>query len=67
MDKRREEEIERRLLQIHKRVQWMANTEARAAWLRTYGARGEFWNEKKKLLDETDRLFDELEGEKKEE
>jgi hypothetical protein len=58
----REAELERRLQHIHDRVQWMANAEARAAWVNGYGAKGEFWEEKKKLLDETDRILDELLG-----
>jgi hypothetical protein len=65
MIKQREEELEARLQKIHDRVQWMADREARAAWFNTYGARGEFWEEKKRLLDETDRILDELEGKKR--
>jgi hypothetical protein len=62
MNQEREAKLERRLEVIHKRVQWMADAEARAAWVRGLGARGEFLPEKERLLDETDRILDELEA-----
>ena len=62
MNQEREAKLERRLEVIHKRVQWMADAEARAAWVRGLGARGEVLPEKERLLDETDRILDELEA-----
>ncbi len=60
MNEEREAKLARRLEAIHKRVQWMANEEARAAWVGGIAARGEFLAEKERLLDETDRILDEL-------
>ena len=37
-----ERELSDRLQAIHRRMQWFANIEARAAWVRGYGSRGEF-------------------------
>jgi hypothetical protein len=58
----REAVLNARLDQIHKRVQWMADEEARSAWVNGVAAQGGFWPKKLKLLDETDRILDELEG-----
>jgi hypothetical protein len=52
----REKALQDRLTAIHKRVQWMANREAVAAWVNGFGANGEYWPEKERLLDETDRF-----------
>jgi hypothetical protein len=49
-----------RLRHIAERVQWMANAEARAAWVQGLGPNGEFWEEKKKLLDEADKVLDRI-------
>jgi hypothetical protein len=60
IDPKREAELLARLDSIHRRVEWMATTEGRAALVKGIGANGEFWPEKKRLLDETDRILDEL-------
>ncbi len=57
----REKNLLRRLDAIHKRVQWIADAEARAAWIRGIGARGEYLAEMERLVDETDRILAELE------
>jgi hypothetical protein len=56
----RKKRLEARLLSIHKRMQWIADTEMRAAWLNGAAARGEYLNEKERLIEETDRVVDEL-------
>jgi hypothetical protein len=53
--------IQRRLTVIHQRIQQIADMESKAAWVNGYGANGEFWPEKKALLDETDALLDKWE------
>jgi hypothetical protein len=55
-----EDQLLLRLRHIAERVQWMANAEARAAWVQGLGAHGEFWEEKKRLLDETDKILDRI-------
>lgn len=57
-----EAQIQARLTQIHNRIQWLADTEARAAWVNGAAADGRFWPEKLKLLDEADALLDKLEA-----
>lgn len=61
-DHQREDQIVKRLEATHKRVQWMADQEARAIWVGGVGARGEYLKEKESLLDETERLLDKLDG-----
>ena len=62
IDAEREALLLARLDQIHKRVQWMADEEARSAWVNGQAAQGMLWPAKLKLLDETDRILDELQG-----
>lgn len=57
----REKQIDDRLLAIHHRIAWMADAEARAAWINGLAAKGAFLDEKERLLDEADRLLDEFE------
>ncbi|MFC3179549.1 hypothetical protein [Cypionkella sinensis] len=57
-----EAQIQARLTQIHNRIQWLADAEARAAWVNGAAADGRFWPEKLKLLDEADALLDKLEA-----
>lgn len=54
--------LDNRLTSIHKRVQWIADEEARSAWVNGDAARGAYVKEKLALLDETDRILDRLEG-----
>lgn len=66
MSKEEEATLESRLLQIHKRMEWIADKEARAAWIKrctgieAYGAQGEFDQERSMLLDETEKALDRL-------
>jgi hypothetical protein len=62
LDEERERQLKHRLQSIHQRVQWMANEEARFVWVKGLAARGSHLIEKERLLDETDRILDELEG-----
>jgi hypothetical protein len=57
-----EAQIQARLTQIHNRIQWLADEEARAAWVKGAAADGRFWPEKLRLLDEADALLDKLEA-----
>ena len=52
--------IERRLQQIHNRVQAIANAEARSALVNGWAAQGSLMAEKMTLLDETDDLLNKL-------
>ncbi|MFL6846647.1 MAG: hypothetical protein ACJ8ER_17410 [Allosphingosinicella sp.] len=49
-----------RLAQIHDRLVWISETEAKAALIKGFGANGEFDPERQRLVEETDRLLDEL-------
>jgi len=59
--KLRNEELERRLGVIHQRLQWIADSEARAAWVGGYGARGEFLAERERLIARAEKVVDEME------
>jgi hypothetical protein len=50
-----------KLAAIHQRVQWMADEEARSAWVGGLAARGIFLDEKERLIAEAERILDELE------
>lgn len=57
------EEFDRRMARlaaIHQRIAWMADQEERAAWVNGPAADGRYWPAKEKLLDEADRILDEL-------
>lgn len=54
------EKLRRRLKQIHDRVNWMADEEARSAWVNGFAARGGLMSEKLALLDEADRILTKL-------
>jgi ABC-type uncharacterized transport system ATPase subunit len=57
----REELLLERLTSINKRIDWLASVEA-IAMARTRAATDvDFWPEKLRLLDESDRILDELE------
>lgn len=53
--------IHTRLAHIHARLASISDSEAKAAWVNGYGCRGEFMPERFRLIDETDKLLDELE------
>lgn len=57
-----EDRLNRRLAQIATRIQKIAEIEAQAVWVSGYGARGEMMDEKMRLVDETDRVLDQLEA-----
>lgn len=56
-----EQKLLARLKAIHERVQWMADEEARSAWFGGLAAQGHFIKDKERLLDEADRILDDLE------
>ncbi|CAA7615448.1 hypothetical protein MTBSS4_130002 [Magnetospirillum sp. SS-4] len=51
-----------RLAAIHQRVQWMADEEARSAWVNGPAAQGMYLDEKERLIDEAERVLDALEA-----
>jgi len=60
MDDATEKQLNDRLTKIHNRVQWIADAEARSTWVDGIVARGALTPEKMALLDETDRILDQL-------
>ena len=56
-----EELLWKRLQHIHDRIQWMASAEANAAWVKGAAADGRFLPVKEQLIDEADRILDQLE------
>lgn len=52
--------LEARLLVLHDRLQWIADEEARAAWVRGYGAAGEFQEEREKNIAEAEEILERL-------
>jgi|GEM_PF-1640207 len=56
----REARFNDRLSQIHRRLADIAAIEAKAALVGGYGSKGEFDPERQRLIEETDRLLDEL-------
>ncbi len=57
-----EEQLNARLDALHARLAWISNTEARAAWVNGFGANGEFDPERTRIIDEADRILDELQA-----
>lgn len=57
-----EEQLNARLLQIQKRLEWISDEEARSAWVKGVAAKGHFEAERDRLLDETDSILDRLRG-----
>jgi hypothetical protein len=60
VEKAREELLEARLLSVHRRMQWIADDEARTAWLKGAVSDHHFMSEKERLIEETERILDEL-------
>ncbi len=56
----REAQINNRLGQIHRRLAHIAAIETYAARVGGYGSKGEFDPERQRLIEESDRLLDEL-------
>ena len=59
-----EERLLGRLAAIHHRVNWMADREAAAAWIRSEVSNGAFQPAKDALIAEAERILDKLEGKK---
>lgn len=57
----REEELLRRLEAINRRIDWLATHEAIAAGRTLAESSVDFWPEKARLLDASERILDELE------
>ena len=57
-----EEVLLARLAAIHERVNWMADREAAAAWIRCPTSEGAFQPSKDALIAEAERILDKLEG-----
>lgn len=60
-DSQQFDRIMKRLTAIHNRMTQIADIEGKAAWVNGIGARGEFFPEKKALIEETDALLDKWE------
>lgn len=56
----REAQIKNRLGQTHRRLTDIASIERNASLVGGYGSKGEFDPERQRLIEETDRLLDEL-------
>jgi hypothetical protein len=56
----REKWLMERLSSIHKRVQWIANEEARSAWFKGVAARGGYLERKERLIEDAERILAEL-------
>ena len=55
-----EQQLNERLTAIHKRLQWIADEEARSAWVNGLAARGVFELERDRLIEETEQILDKL-------
>lgn len=62
IDPKTEARLNARLDTIHQRLQWIADTEARAAWFQTFGANGEFDQQREKLIGDAEAVLDALEA-----
>lgn len=58
----REEALHARLKSLHKRLQWIADEEARSAWVNGLAAGGLHEEERDSLLEKVERALDELEA-----
>ncbi|WP_348656757.1 hypothetical protein [uncultured Sphingobium sp.] len=47
---------------IYHRLQWIADTEARAAWFNGFGANGELDSERERLIQQAESVLDQLEA-----
>jgi hypothetical protein len=56
------EQLDARLLAIHKRVEWITSEEARSVWMNGLAARGILDPIRTSLLDETESILDRLSG-----
>ena len=60
MNNQVERGLHARLRAIYQRVQWIADEEARAAWVNGFAANGCYTDEKEKLLKRTEKILDKL-------
>jgi len=51
-----------RLADIHRRVQWMADEEARSAWVNGLAAQGALMPQKMELIDEAEKVLGRIEA-----
>ena len=56
------EAIDQMLRTIHDRVQWIADVEARSAWVNGIAANGALLPEKIRLLEQAERILDRLQA-----
>lgn len=57
-----ENELNQRLQALHHRLQWITDTEARAAWINGFGAQGEFDSERTKIIAAAEAVLDALQA-----
>ncbi len=55
-----ERELNERLTAIHHRLQWIADQEARSAWVKGIFASGGLDDERTRLIEETEKLVGQL-------
>jgi hypothetical protein len=60
-DEELEERIKTKLRELHDRIKWMADEDARSSWVGGFSAEGSALEEKERLIEETEKLLDELE------
>ncbi|MGO8839979.1 MAG: hypothetical protein ACLPWS_15255 [Rhodomicrobium sp.] len=53
--------LEQRLIAINKQVEWMADQEARSAWVKGLAAQGALAPTKSSLIDEAEKVIDRAE------
>jgi hypothetical protein len=60
MDAEGEKVLMKRLADIHRRVEWMADQEAVSAWVNGLAAQGALMAQKESLLTEAENILDQL-------
>lgn len=55
-----EEQIVERLKHIHDRIAWIADQEARSAWVKGWAADGHLDPERQRLIEEADTILEKL-------
>ena len=58
----REELLHARLKRLHERLQWIANEEARSAWVKGEAAAGIHEAERDQIIEKVERAVEELEA-----
>lgn len=62
MDEEQKDRLLQRLTAIHQRIQWMADEEARSAWVNGLAAQGIYFEEKERLLEEAESILNQIQG-----